>query len=65
MQMDYGFTVFYDDKGTLTKINPVETKARELEDHRTPTVLPDSQKGKDASSGGFDPQNQQQQQQQY
>ncbi|WP_426689267.1 hypothetical protein [Rhodanobacter ginsengiterrae] len=62
MQMDYGFTVFYDNKGTLTKINPVETKARELEDHRAPTQLPDSQKGKDASSGGFDPQNQQQQQ---
>lgn len=62
MQMDYGFTVFYDNKGTLTKINPVETKARELEDHRSTTPLPDSQKGKDASSGGFDPSQQQQQQ---
>ena len=61
MQMDYGFTVFYDNKGTLTKINPIETKARELEDHRAPTQLPDSQKGKDAASGGFDPSQQQRQ----
>ncbi|MEO8855698.1 MAG: hypothetical protein ABI343_01800 [Burkholderiaceae bacterium] len=65
MQMDYGFTVFYDDKGTLTKINPVETKARALEDHRAPSVLPDEQKGKSASDGGFDPSQQQQQQRQY
>ncbi|MGY3040691.1 hypothetical protein ACVWWQ_002314 [Rhodanobacter sp. TND4EL1] len=62
MQMDYGFTVFYDDKGTLTKINPVETKARALEDHHAPAQMPDSQKGKDAASGGFDPENQQQRQ---
>jgi hypothetical protein len=58
MQMDYGFTVYYDDDGTLTKINPVDTKARALEDHHAPMPLPDQQKGKDASSGGFDPQNQ-------
>ncbi|KZC15693.1 hypothetical protein RHOFW510R12_04345 [Rhodanobacter sp. FW510-R12] len=58
MQMDYGFTAYYDDGGTLTKINPVETKARALEDHHAPAALPDSQKGKDASSGGFDPQHQ-------
>jgi hypothetical protein len=58
MQMDYGFTVFYDNKGTLTKINPVDTKARELEDHHAPSALPDEQKGKSASSGGFDPENQ-------
>lgn len=54
MQMDYGFTVFYDNKGELTKINPVETKARALEDHHAPVTLPD-QKGSAASSGGFDP----------
>ena len=58
MQMDYGFTVFYDNKGTLTKINPVDTKARELEDHHAPSALHDEQKGKSASSGGFDPENQ-------
>ncbi|WEN16758.1 hypothetical protein PY254_08850 [Rhodanobacter sp. AS-Z3] len=62
MQMDYGFTVFYDNKGALTKINPVETKARALEDHHAPSQLPDEQKGKSASSGGFDPSQQQQQQ---
>lgn len=55
MQMDYGFTVFYENKGELTKINPVETKARALEDHHTPVVLPDEQKGSAASSGGYDP----------
>jgi hypothetical protein len=59
MQMDYGFTVYYDDGGALTRINPVETKARALEDHRAPSALPDQQRGKEASSGGFDPSNQQ------
>ena len=39
MQLDYGFRVYYDNKGTLTEINPVDTKARELEDHHDkPTV---------------------------
>jgi len=33
LQLDYGFRVYYDNKGTLTEINPVDTKARELEDH--------------------------------
>jgi hypothetical protein len=33
MQLDYGFHVYYDDKGTLTEINPIDTKARALEDH--------------------------------
>lgn len=56
MQMDYGFTVFYDDKGALTKINPIETKARELEDHRDKTPLSDPLKGKSASDSGYDPQ---------
>jgi hypothetical protein len=30
MQLDYGFRVYYDDKGTLKEINPVDTKARDL-----------------------------------
>jgi hypothetical protein len=60
MVLDYGFTVYYDDGGTLKKINPQETKARALEDHHAPMALPDAQKGKDASSGGFDPSQQQQ-----
>lgn len=59
MQMDYGFAVFYDNKGVLTKINPVETKVRELEDHHNRAPLPDPQQGKNASDGGFDPQQQQ------
>jgi hypothetical protein len=62
MQLDYGFAVYYDDGGTLKKINPVETKARALEDYHAPVKMNDEQKGKDASSGGFDPQQQQQQQ---
>lgn len=33
MQLDYGFRVYYDDKGQLKEINPVDTKARTLEDH--------------------------------
>ena len=59
MVLDYGFNVYYDDGGTLKKINPQETEARTLEDHHAPTALPDSQKGKEASSGGFDPEQQQ------
>jgi hypothetical protein len=60
MQLDYGFTVYYDDKGTLKKINPVETKARALEDYHAPAKMNDEMKGKEASSGGFDQQQQQQ-----
>lgn len=57
MQLDYGFTAYYDDKGTLKKINPVETGARALEDYHAPVKMSDEQKGKDASSsGGYDPQ---------
>lgn len=58
MQLDYGFAVYYDDNGTLKKINPVETKARALEDYHAPAKLNDEQKGKEASSGAFDPQQQ-------
>ncbi|HEY8682799.1 MAG TPA: hypothetical protein VIM06_06465 [Rhodanobacter sp.] len=42
MQLDYGFTVYYDDKGVLTEINPVDTKARALEDHHDKAVVQDS-----------------------
>ncbi|MEP7184260.1 MAG: hypothetical protein ABI767_00360 [Rhodanobacter sp.] len=62
MELDYGFVVYYDDDGMLKKINPQETKARTLEDHHSPVELPDSQKGKDASSGGLDQQQGRQQQ---
>ena len=58
MQLDYGFTVYYDKKGTLVRLNAVEAKARPLEDNTAPKAqLPDSMKGKEASSGSYDPQN--------
>ncbi|MFC5740918.1 hypothetical protein [Dyella tabacisoli] len=55
MQLDYGFTVYYDDGGTLKKINAVDTKARDLEDYHAPVKTNDEMKGKDASSGGYSP----------
>jgi len=58
MQLDYGFTVYYEDDGKLKKINAVDTKARALEDYHAPVKMNDEQRGKDASSGGFDPQQQ-------
>ena len=42
MQLDYGFKVYYDDKGTLKQINPQDTKARKLEDHHDPVKAPDA-----------------------
>ncbi|KZC23213.1 hypothetical protein RHOFW104T7_15190 [Rhodanobacter thiooxydans] len=55
MQLDYGFAVYYDDDGTLKKINPVDTKARRLEDYRAPVQMNDELKGKSAAGGSFDP----------
>lgn len=56
MQLDYGFAAYYDDKGTLKKINPVDVKARALEDYHAPVKMNDEQKGKDASgNGSYDP----------
>ncbi|HET6806809.1 MAG TPA: hypothetical protein VFH59_15345 [Frateuria sp.] len=48
MQLDYGFTVYYDDDGTLKKINPVQTKARALEDYHAPVKTDNELDGKDA-----------------
>ncbi|WP_049622311.1 hypothetical protein [Frateuria defendens] len=59
MQLDYGFIVYYDDDGVLKKINPVETKARELEDYHAPVKMNDELKGKDAAGSGYDPSRQQ------
>lgn len=44
MVLDYGFRGYYDDKGTLTEINPVDIKARQLEEHhdRAPVEAPPS-----------------------
>jgi hypothetical protein len=59
MVLDYGFAVYYDDKGTLKKINPVETKARALQEYHAPVKETDEQKGKDASgNGGYAPEQQ-------
>lgn len=52
MVLDYGFAVYYDDDGTLRRINPQETKAKNLEDHHAPAILPDSQEGKDVRTNG-------------
>jgi hypothetical protein len=61
MQLDYGFAVYYDKKGELVRLNAVEENARQLEDTPNKAALPDRMQGKEASSGAYDPQNQQQQ----
>lgn len=60
MQLDYGFTVYYDDDGTLKKINPVATKARRLEDYHAPVQMNDEQKGKSAADSTYGDPTQQQ-----
>jgi hypothetical protein len=60
MQLDYGFTVYYDDGGTLKKINPVATKARKLEDYRAPVQMNDEQRGKSAADSTYGDPTQQQ-----
>ena len=57
LQLDYGFVAYYDDGGKLARINPVDTKARALEDYHAPAAAPSSDTGKDASGkpyGGSD-----------
>ena len=53
MQLDYGFIVYYDDDGTLKKINPVATKGRRLEDYHAPVQMNDEQKGKSAADSTY------------
>ena len=60
MQLDYGFIVYYDDDGTLKKINPVATKARRLEDYHAPVQMNDEQKGKSAADSTYGDPTQQQ-----
>lgn len=55
MELDYGFTVYYDDGGTLKKINPQETKARRLEDYHAPAKMNDELRGKDAAGSSNEP----------
>lgn len=59
MAIDYGMRVYYDDDGTLKEINPQDTKARQLEDHRQRAPLDDNIKDKGASQGAYDPSRQQ------
>lgn len=54
MELDYGFVAYYDDDGALTKIDPVQTKARALQDYREPVKESSEQSSKDAS-GGYSP----------
>ncbi|QDE39088.1 hypothetical protein FIV34_07680 [Luteibacter pinisoli] len=59
MALDYNFAVYYDKKGELVRLNAVESEARQLEDTPHKADLPDRMKGKEASSGAYDPQQQQ------
>jgi hypothetical protein len=52
LQLDYGFVAYYDDGGKLARINPVETKARALEDYH-PTAAPSNDTQKDASGNAY------------
>jgi len=54
MQLDYGFTVYYEDGDTLKKINPVSAKTRELEDARAPVQMSDEMRGRSAAGSSFD-----------
>lgn len=49
MVLDYGFAVYYDDGGTLKKINPVDTKARALQEYHAPVKADDGQDCKSAA----------------
>jgi hypothetical protein len=53
LQLDYGFVAYYDDGGKLARINPVETKARALEDYHAPATAPSSDTNKDASGNAY------------
>ena len=62
MSIDYGFRAyFFDKKGRLTEISPVNTKARKLEDHKQRAPVSDENNSRDASGkpyGSQDPQQQ-------
>ncbi len=55
MSIDYGFhAYFFDKKGRLTEISPVDIKARNLEDHKPRAPLPDSNMSPDATGKPYD-----------
>lgn len=53
LQLDYGFVAYYDDGGKLARINPIETKARALEDYHAPVTAPSGDNSKDASGKSY------------
>jgi hypothetical protein len=55
MQDDYKFTVYFDDDGTLKKINPIDTEARALQETHAPVQMNEQQRGKDAAPTQNDP----------
>lgn len=61
LQLDYGFVAYYDDGGKLARINPVETKARALEDYHAPVTAPSSDTNKDAAGKSYGDQSSQDQ----
>ncbi|MGB3461805.1 MAG: hypothetical protein WBA33_07570 [Rhodanobacter lindaniclasticus] len=55
MAIDYHFgAYFFDSKGRLTEISPVDVKARKLEDYHKPERQPQSDQGADASGRSYD-----------
>lgn len=52
MELDYGFVAYYADGGVLTKIDPVDTHARALQDYHAPAKESEESRSRDAS-GGF------------
>lgn len=62
MILDYGFAVYYEQKGVLKQINPIETKARRLQEYHGPVKMDDGQQCRTAA--GCDSVNQAAQQQQ-
>ena len=55
MAIDYHFgAYFFDSKGRLTEISPVDVKARKLEDYHKPERQPQSDQGTDASGRSYD-----------
>ena len=55
MAIDYHFgAYFFDSKGRLTEISPVDVKARKLEDYHTTERQPQSDQGTDASGRSYD-----------
>lgn len=53
MVLDYKFTAYYEQKGALHRIDPVDTKSRNLQDYREPEHTPSgAQAGGAPSVGG-------------